>query len=225
MDRFTKARAAFVSVTQNFSTADTMGRLTLNVLMSFAECEREMIAERTRDKITASRKRGKWTGGRIPLGFVVREGKLTIDEHEALTVRGIFATYLEHRSIVRIIATLKERGWATKLYESREGKIRPRRAWTKDAVLGADRAELAGVLGFTRARVTQLMDLTLLAPDIQEEILIAEVEPGRDVVTERARAVVRTGDWGAQRERWPSLGLRCFARSGPPEGGTALVRL
>mgnify|MGYP000379615128 FL=1 len=71
----------------------------------------------------------------------------------------------------------------------------------------ADRAELAGVLGFTRARVTQLMDLTLLAPDIQEEILIAEVEPGRDVVTERAlRAVVRTGDWGLQRERWRSLG-------------------
>jgi DNA invertase Pin-like site-specific DNA recombinase len=135
MDRFTKAKAAFVSVTQNFSTADAMGRLTLNVLMSFAEFEREMIAERTRDKIAASRKRGKWTGGRIPLGFVVREGKLTIDEHEALTVREIFATYLEHRSIVRIIATLKERGWATKLYESRDGKIRPRRAWTKDAVL------------------------------------------------------------------------------------------
>ncbi len=135
MDRFTKAKAAFVSVTQNFSTADAMGRLTLNVLMSFAEFEREMIAERTRDKIAASRKRGKWTGGPVPLGFVVREGKLAIDEHEALAVREIFATYLEHRSIVRIIATLKERGRATKLHESREGKIRPRRAWTKDAVL------------------------------------------------------------------------------------------
>ena len=67
----------------------------------------------------------------------------------------------------------------------------------------ADRAELAGVLGFTRARVTQLMDLTLLAPDIQEEILIAEVEPGRDVVTERAlRAVVRRSEWAEQRLVW-----------------------
>jgi site-specific DNA recombinase len=135
MDRFTKAKAAFVSVTQNFSTADAMGRLTLNVLMSFAEFEREMIAERTRDKIAASRKRGKWTGGPVPLGFVVRDGKLAIDEHEALAVREIFATYLEHRSIVRIIATLTERGRATKLHESRTGKVRPRRAWTKDAVL------------------------------------------------------------------------------------------
>jgi site-specific DNA recombinase len=135
MDRFTKAKAAFVSVTQNFSTADAMGRLTLNVLMSFAEFEREMIAERTRDKIAASRKRGKWTGGPVPLGFVASDGKLAIDEHEALTVREIFAMYLEHRSIVRIIATLKERGRTTKVYESREGKMRPRRAWKKDAVL------------------------------------------------------------------------------------------
>lgn len=67
----------------------------------------------------------------------------------------------------------------------------------------ADRAELAAVLGFTRARVTQLLDLTLLAPDIQEEILVAEVEPGRDPVTERAlRAIVRAGDWREQRSRW-----------------------
>lgn len=67
----------------------------------------------------------------------------------------------------------------------------------------ADRAELAAVLGFTRARVTQLLDLTLLAPDIQEEILVAEVAPGRDQVTERAlRAIVRTGDWREQRCRW-----------------------
>ncbi len=66
MDRFNRAGAAFVSVTQNFSTADAMGRLTLNMLMSFAEFEREMIAERTRDKIAASRRKGKWTGGRHP---------------------------------------------------------------------------------------------------------------------------------------------------------------
>lgn len=67
----------------------------------------------------------------------------------------------------------------------------------------ADRAELAAVLGFTRARVTQLMDLTLLAPDIQEEILVAEVEPGRDQVTEHSlRAIVREASWSEQRLRW-----------------------
>lgn len=135
MDRFTKAKAAFVSVTQNFSTADAMGRLTLNVLMSFAEFEREMISERTRDKIAASRKRGKWTGGPVPLGFVTKNGKLVVEEHQALAVREIFATYLEHRSLVRVILTLTERGRTTKLYESKEGNIRPRRPWTKDTVL------------------------------------------------------------------------------------------
>jgi hypothetical protein len=78
----------------------------------------------------------------------------------------------------------------------------------------ADRAELAGVLGFTRARVTQLMDLTLLAPDIQEEILIAEVEPGRDVVTERAlRAIVRQADWTEQRSRWRGQGSSALRAS------------
>jgi hypothetical protein len=71
----------------------------------------------------------------------------------------------------------------------------------------ADRAELAGVLGFTRARVTQLMDLTLLAPDIQEELLVAEVEPGRDGVSEHAlRAIVRSSAWHEQREAWQATG-------------------
>ncbi|MGH7294588.1 MAG: recombinase family protein, partial [Polyangiaceae bacterium] len=69
MDRFNGAGAAFVSVTQNFSTADAMGRLTLNMLMSFAEFEREMISERTRDKIAGARRKGKWTGGPVPLGY------------------------------------------------------------------------------------------------------------------------------------------------------------
>lgn len=113
---------------------DEMGRLTLNVLMSFAEFEREMIAERTRDKIAASRRRGKWTGGPVPLGFILCGGKLVVDEHEALTVREIFATYLEHRSLVRIIRALTERGRTTKLHESRTGNIRRRRPWAKDAI-------------------------------------------------------------------------------------------
>ena len=69
MDRFNQAGVAFVSVTQSFSTADAMGRLTLNILMSFAEFEREMIRERTRDKIAGARRRGKWTGGRAPFGY------------------------------------------------------------------------------------------------------------------------------------------------------------
>jgi len=83
MERLNAAGASFVSVTQNFSTADAMGRLTMNMLMSFAEFEREMISERTRDKIAASRRRGKWTGGPTPFGYKLVEKKLVVDDVEA----------------------------------------------------------------------------------------------------------------------------------------------
>ena len=80
-------------MTQNFSTADAMGRLTLNMLMSFAEFEREMIAERTRDKIAAARRKGKWTGGPVPLGYDAVDRKLVVNEPEAHVVQEIFALY------------------------------------------------------------------------------------------------------------------------------------
>src|SRR5574341_480246 len=98
MERFSTAGASFVSVSQNFSTADAMGRLTLNMLMSFAEFEREMIAERTRDKIAGARRKGKWTGGPVPLGYSVVDKRLVVNELEAVVVREIFALYIEHRS-------------------------------------------------------------------------------------------------------------------------------
>jgi DNA invertase Pin-like site-specific DNA recombinase len=130
MDRFNAAGIAFVSVTQNFSTADAMGRLTLNLLMSFAEFEREMISERTRDKMRAARRKGKWTGGTVPFGYDLAEGKLRVNELESVIVREIFASYVKHRSIVRILDELRERGRTTK----RRGSCLAK-AWTKDAVL------------------------------------------------------------------------------------------
>ena len=80
----------FVSVTQSFNTTTSMGRLTLNVLLSFAQFEREVIGERIRDKFAASRARGMWKGGFVPLGYDVRDRKLTVNEAEAATVRVIF---------------------------------------------------------------------------------------------------------------------------------------
>ena len=109
MERFNVARTSFVSVTQNFSTADAMGRLTLNVLMSFAEFEREMISERTRDKISASRRKGLWTGGPVPLGYTIEDKKLVVNELEAVLVREIFALYHEHRSSLVVTRILNER--------------------------------------------------------------------------------------------------------------------
>ena len=83
-------RVSFVSVTQQFNTASSMGRLILNVLISFAQFEREMISERVRDKISASRRKGKWVGGQPILGYNVEHTKLIVDEGEAEQVRQIF---------------------------------------------------------------------------------------------------------------------------------------
>ena len=96
---FDRAGASFVSVTQQFNTTTSMGRLTLNVLLSFAQFEREVTAERIRDKIAASKKKGMWMGGQVPLGYRVENRKLLIDEEEAATVRFLFDRYLELKSV------------------------------------------------------------------------------------------------------------------------------
>ena len=90
---FERHRVSFVSVTQDFSTTSSLGRLTLNILLSFAQFEREMIGERTRDKVSAARRKGKWTGGIPVLGYDVdpRGGRLVVNEEEAARVREIFA--------------------------------------------------------------------------------------------------------------------------------------
>lgn len=100
----------FVSVTQAFSTASSLGRLILNVLLSFAQFEREMISERTRDKIAAARRKGKWSGGMPILGFTVVKTKLVVDPAEAEQVRQIFKMYLEHRSLLAVVKELNCRG-------------------------------------------------------------------------------------------------------------------
>src|SRR5213595_3632519 len=86
---------SFVSVTQQFNTTTSMGRLTLNVLLSFAQFEREVTSERIRDKIAASKRKGLWMGGTVPLGYDVKERKLVVNEPEASTVRLIFRRYAE----------------------------------------------------------------------------------------------------------------------------------
>jgi len=135
MERFGKSGASFVSVTQNFSTADAMGRLTLNMLMSFAEFEREMIGERTRDKMAAARKKGKWTGGPVPLGYAVQDKHLHVEELEAVVVREVFRLYLEERSLLSVVRLLNERHRSTKRHSSQKGRLRESRPWTKGDVL------------------------------------------------------------------------------------------
>ncbi len=103
---FDRNGVTFVSVTQSFNTTTSMGRLTLNILLSFAQFEREVIGERIRDKIAASRKRGMWMGGYVPMGYDVRERKLVINETEAATVRMIFERFVEIGSATTLARAL-----------------------------------------------------------------------------------------------------------------------
>jgi len=114
VETFDARSISFVAVTQQFSTTTSMGRLTLNVLLSFAQFERELASERVRDKIAASRKKGKWTGGTVPLGYDAKDKKLIVNKAEADTVRSIFQRYLELKSFSRLVADLDQRGIVTK---------------------------------------------------------------------------------------------------------------
>ena len=135
MSKFNEYGVAFVAVTQNFSTADAMGRLTLNMLMSFAEFEREMIAERTRDKIAGARRRGKWTGGNVPLGYDIKDKKLVVNEFEALLVNDIFDLYQKHQSTLKVACILNDKNCRTKRYEANSGVVIGNKKWNKDKVL------------------------------------------------------------------------------------------
>src|ERR1700740_412341 len=115
--------ASFVSVTQQFNTTTSMGRLTLNVLLSFAQFEREVIGERIRDKIAASKKKGMWMGGVPPLGYGVRDHKLVMIDSEADTVRLIFRRYAELGSVRLLKAELEARGLKSKSWTSASGRL------------------------------------------------------------------------------------------------------
>jgi len=109
VEAFDKKSISFVAVTQQFNTTTSMGRLTLNVLLSFAQFERELSSERVRDKVAASRKKGKWTGGSAPLGYDIREKKLVINQPEAETVRYIYRRYLDLKCLRQLAADLRDR--------------------------------------------------------------------------------------------------------------------
>ena len=114
VEAFDAKSVSFVAVTQQFNTTTSMGRLTLNVLLSFAQFERELSSERVRDKVAASRKKGKWTGGSVPLGYDSIDKKLVINQSEAKTVRMTFNRYLALKSFQALITELDRKGIVTK---------------------------------------------------------------------------------------------------------------
>src|SRR3989440_12655440 len=129
---------SFVSVTQQFNTTTSMGRLTLNVLLSFAQFEREVTSERIRDKIAASKRKGMWVGGMVPIGYETKDRKITVNEAEAERVRTIFREYLRLGSLNRLMAELRQQGIVSK----------PRRLKTGQGV---------GGIPFTRGPLAHLL--------------------------------------------------------------------
>jgi site-specific DNA recombinase len=121
VELFDQHGVSFVSITQSFNTTSSMGRLTLNVLLSFAQFEREVIGERVRDKIAASKRKGLWVGGPVPLGYRCIDKKLEVVPEEAEAVRTIFTRYLELGSIGALLAELDRRGIRTKVNGRRDG--------------------------------------------------------------------------------------------------------
>ena len=127
--------ASFVSVTQAFNTTTSMGRLTMNVLLSFAQFEREVTGERIRDKIAASKKKGIWMGGTVPLGYDVRDRRLIVNPAEAEMVRHIFGRYLELGSVRAVVTLLDMEGWRTKIQIRASGPHRGGVAFGRGGVL------------------------------------------------------------------------------------------
>jgi site-specific DNA recombinase len=150
VERFDKAGVSFVSVTQQFNTASSMGRLTLNVLLSFAQFEREVTAERIRDKITASKRKGLWMGGLVPLGYDAKNRTLVVNEAEAQTVRTIFQLYLEFGCARRVKEAADRQGLISKYRRFDSGKT-------------------FGGVAFTRGRIYHLLSNPVYVGEIRHK--------------------------------------------------------
>jgi DNA invertase Pin-like site-specific DNA recombinase len=123
MQIFERHQVSLVSITQPLNTTASLGRLTLNILLSFAEFERDLVADRTRDKMAAARRKGKWVGGRPALGYDIAAngGKLVVNTEEAGRVQAIFELYLQHRSVKPVLVEIEARQWTTKSWTTRDG--------------------------------------------------------------------------------------------------------
>ena len=136
LEFFDRNNVVFVSVTQQFNTNTSMGRLTLNILLSFAQFEREIISERTKDKMGAARRRGQWLGGRTPYGYTKEEktNKLTIDAEEARIIKQIFELYLQGNSTREVANIINTSGIKTREYTAKSGKTFGKIAFTSNRI-------------------------------------------------------------------------------------------
>jgi site-specific DNA recombinase len=136
VETFDKQGISFVSVTQQFNTTTSMGRLTLNVLLSFAQFEREVTGERIRDKIAASKRKGMWMGGVVPLGYELRDRNLVVHRSDADAVKQIFELYLKLGCVSRLKEHLEQQGIHSKKRISRTGRASGGAVYSRGALYG-----------------------------------------------------------------------------------------
>lgn len=192
VDVLDHAGASFVSITQSFNTTTSMGRLTLNMLLSFAQFEREVTGERIRDKIAASKRKGMWMGGPVPLGYIVRDRKLIIEPREAEQVRQIMRRYIVLGSVRALVEELNSDGYRTKVQNRTSGPHK------------------GGCL-YRRGTIYHMLANRMYRGDIvhKGEAYPGEHEPivSEELWDEVQRALANRSQGGSTRQtaRWPSL--------------------
>lgn len=134
IELFDQKKVSFASVTQNFTTDDSVGRLMLNVMLSFAQYERELTGERIRDKIDASKKKGIWMGGNPPIGYNIEDRKLNINKNEEKIVKVLFKSFIESESIIGTARLLNGMGFTTKSWISKTGNLQKGKKFNKQSV-------------------------------------------------------------------------------------------
>ncbi|WP_375267110.1 recombinase family protein, partial [Planktotalea sp.] len=182
VDTLDVAEASFVSVTQSFNTATSMGRLTLNMLLSFAQFEREVTAERIRDKIAASKRRGLWMGGLVPLGYDADGRTLKINEAEAATVRRLYDLYQEHGAVRKVKTAADELGLRSKQRCKASGKR-------------------TGGVPFDRGHIHQILTNPLYAGRIKHKTLVHEGQHEAIITPERWDRIQTMLQDGASKNR------------------------
>ncbi len=182
VDTLDVAEASFVSVTQSFNTATSMGRLTLNMLLSFAQFEREVTAERIRDKIAASKRRGLWMGGLVPLGYDADGRTLKINEREAATIRKLYDLYQEHGAVREVKAAADNLGLRSKQRSTASGKR-------------------TGGVPFDRGHIHQILTNPLYAGRIRHKVLVHEGQHEAIITPERWDRIQAMLQEGASKSR------------------------
>lgn len=176
------AGASFVSVTQSFNTATSMGRLTLNMLLSFAQFEREVTAERIRDKIAASKRKGLWMGGLVPIGYDADGRTLSVNAEEAATIRVLYGLYEQHRTVRSVTEQAKQMGLRTKRRKSEAGKA-------------------SGGGTFTRGHIYQILTNPLYAGRIRHRKTVHEGQHPAIIDPDRWKRVQEMLQQGASKDR------------------------